>query len=58
MLYEVITRFADAGVRADVSPLGAGASGGSSLPLDPDASAARLSMASSFDNSMDSYNFV
>ncbi len=53
MLKRDFERFADAGVRADVSPLGAGASGGSSLPLDPDASAARLSMASSFDNSMD-----
>lgn len=37
----------------DVSPLGAGASGGSSLPLDAVASAELLGMTAVFDNSMD-----
>ncbi len=46
-------RFADAAKRIDVSPLGAGASGGSSLALDPSMSAELLGMASVFDNSMD-----
>ncbi len=36
-----------------VSPLGAGALAGSSLPLDPDAVAAELGFASAADNSMD-----
>ncbi len=35
------------------SPLGAGASAGSSLPLDPHATASGLGFASSFDNSLD-----
>ena len=39
--------------RADVSPLGAGALAGSSLPLDPDATAADLGFAKRFDNSLD-----
>jgi argininosuccinate lyase len=53
MLKRDIERFVDAGARIDVSPLGAGASGGSSLPLDPEASAELLGMAAVFDNSMD-----
>jgi argininosuccinate lyase len=39
--------------RADVSPLGAGALAGSSLPLDPDAVAADLGFARRFENSID-----
>ena len=39
--------------RLDVSPLGAGALAGSSLPLDPDAVAADLGFARRFDNSLD-----
>ncbi len=39
--------------RADVSPLGAGALAGSSLPLDPDSVAAELGFAHRFDNSLD-----
>jgi argininosuccinate lyase len=53
MLKRDIERFMDARTRIDVSPLGAGASGGSSLPLDPEASAEILGMAAVFDNSMD-----
>jgi argininosuccinate lyase len=53
MLKRDIERFSDAGKRIDVSPLGAGASGGSSLPLDAGASAEILGMAAVFDNSMD-----
>jgi argininosuccinate lyase len=39
--------------RLDVSPLGAGALAGSSLPLDPDATAADLGFANRFENSLD-----
>jgi argininosuccinate lyase len=39
--------------RLDVSPLGAGALAGSSLPLDPATTAAELGFARSFDNSLD-----
>ncbi|MBU3701641.1 MAG: argininosuccinate lyase, partial [Acidimicrobiia bacterium] len=39
--------------RLDVSPLGAGALAGSSLPLDPSATAADLGFAAVFDNSLD-----
>ncbi|MCX7621413.1 MAG: argininosuccinate lyase [Acidimicrobiales bacterium] len=39
--------------RADVAPLGAGALAGSSLPLDPAATAAELGFASVFRNSLD-----
>ncbi|MHB8467612.1 MAG: argininosuccinate lyase [Acidimicrobiales bacterium] len=39
--------------RLDVSPLGAGAAAGSSLPLDPDGVAADLGFNERFDNSMD-----
>jgi argininosuccinate lyase len=40
-------------VRADVSPLGAGALAGSSLALDPLGTAADLGFAAAFDNSLD-----
>jgi len=53
MLARDADRFTDAIARLDVSPLGAGASGGSSLPLDPVASASHLEMSGLFDNSMD-----
>jgi len=46
-------RVADARRRLDVSPLGAGALAGSSLPLDPGATAADLGFARRFDNSLD-----
>jgi len=46
-------RFQDAGRRADVSPLGAGAIAGSSFPLDPAATATTLGFAGAFDNAMD-----
>jgi argininosuccinate lyase len=46
-------RFRDATARIDVSPLGAGAGGGSALPLDPGVSADNLGMAGVFANSMD-----
>lgn len=46
-------RFADLAERLAVSPLGAGAGGGSSLPLDPARSAALLGMSAPFANSMD-----
>jgi argininosuccinate lyase len=39
--------------RLDVSPLGAGAAGGSSLPLRPDAVAGELGMSAIFENSID-----
>lgn len=46
-------RFADALERLDVSPLGAGALAGSSLPIDPAISAARMGFATTFANSLD-----
>ncbi len=46
-------RFEDAAARIDVSPLGAGASAGTSLPIDPEESARLLGMSSVFDNSLD-----
>jgi argininosuccinate lyase len=46
-------RFLDASRRIDVSPLGAGASAGTSLPIDPAESARLLGMPSTFDNSLD-----
>jgi argininosuccinate lyase len=46
-------RLQDAGRRADVSPLGAGALAGSSFPLDPAATATDLGFAAAFDNAMD-----
>ena len=46
-------RLAEARGRADVSPLGAGALAGSSLPLEPQRTAAELGFAAVFDNSLD-----
>jgi argininosuccinate lyase len=46
-------RFADAYKRADVSPLGAGALSGSSLPIDPQLSASLAGFSGVFDNSID-----
>ena len=46
-------RLSEARRRTDVSPLGAGALAGSSLPLDPAATAASLGFASVFENSLD-----
>jgi argininosuccinate lyase len=46
-------RLLDARRRLDVSPLGAGALAGSSLPIDPVANAERLGFASIFENSLD-----
>jgi argininosuccinate lyase len=46
-------RFRDAGRRADVCPLGAGAIAGSSFPLDPAATARDLGFAAAFGNAMD-----
>ncbi len=46
-------RFVDAAERLGVSPLGAGAGGGSSLPIDPERSAELLGMTGTFENSMD-----
>ena len=48
-----VERFRDALVRLDVSPLGAGALAGSSLPLDPDATTRLLGFAERFQNSLD-----
>lgn len=46
-------RLEDALERANVSPLGAGALAGSSLPLDPDGVAAELGFPRRFENSLD-----
>jgi argininosuccinate lyase len=51
--YRDIDRLEDARARMDVSPLGAGALAGSSLPLDPDRTAADLGFARRFENSLD-----
>jgi argininosuccinate lyase len=48
-----VERWHDTLRRTDVSPLGAGALAGSSLPLDPDAVAADLGFAARFENSLD-----
>jgi argininosuccinate lyase len=48
-----VDRIIDARRRLDVSPLGAGALAGSSLPLDPDGVAADLGFAARFENSLD-----
>ena len=48
-----LDRLLDARRRLDVSPLGAGALAGSSLPLDPDGVAAELGFAARFENSLD-----
>jgi argininosuccinate lyase len=48
-----VDRMASARRRLDVSPLGAGALAGSSLPLDPDWVAQELGFSSRFENSLD-----
>ena len=48
-----VERLKDARARLDVSPLGAGALAGSSLPLDPEMCAEDLGFAGVFDNSLD-----
>jgi argininosuccinate lyase len=48
-----VDRLLDCRRRLDVSPLGAGALAGSSLPLDPDATAGDLGFAGRFENSLD-----
>jgi argininosuccinate lyase len=48
-----VDRLCDAHRRTDVSPLGAGALAGSSLPLDPAGNAAALGFGSVFANSLD-----
>jgi len=48
-----VDRWRDALARADVSPLGAGALAGSSLPLDPESVRADLGFAHAFENSLD-----
>jgi len=48
-----VDRWLDALERVDVSPLGAGALAGSSLPLDPDHAARELGFAHRFENSLD-----
>jgi argininosuccinate lyase len=48
-----VDRWRDCLTRADVSPLGAGALAGSSLPLDPSFVAAELDFARPFHNSLD-----
>ncbi|HEX4866626.1 MAG TPA: argininosuccinate lyase [Acidimicrobiales bacterium] len=48
-----LDRLLDCRRRADVSPLGAGALAGSSIPLDPDGVAEDLGFAARFENSLD-----
>ncbi len=48
-----VDRLLDTRARADVSPLGAGALAGTSLPLDPAATATDLAFGSVFENSLD-----
>ena len=48
-----VDRLLDARRRLDVSPLGAGALAGSSLPLDPAANAIDLGFGAAFENSLD-----
>ena len=48
-----VDRLLDTVERLDVSPLGAGALAGSSLPLDPHGTAADLGFAATFENSLD-----
>ncbi|MEZ5261497.1 MAG: argininosuccinate lyase [Acidimicrobiales bacterium] len=52
-LFRDVDRLLDCRRRADVSPLGAGALAGSSLPLDPRFTANELDFARVFDNSLD-----
>jgi argininosuccinate lyase len=53
MLLRDADRFVEARERIDVSPLGAGASAGSALPLRPDLVAENLGFHASFGNSLD-----
>jgi len=53
MLLRDAERFVDAVGRIAVSPLGAGASAGSSLPLDPEVVARELDLPAVFENSLD-----
>lgn len=53
MLRRDADRFQDALRRMDVSPLGAGAAAGSSLPLDPASVARELGFGAAFQNSLD-----
>jgi argininosuccinate lyase len=46
-------RFSEVRKRLNVSPLGAGAAAGSSLPIDPSITAATLGFESAFDNTID-----
>ena len=48
-----VDRLVDCRRRLDVSPLGAGALAGSSLPLEPDATAHDMGFSGTFDNSLD-----
>jgi len=48
-----VDRLFDTLRRLDVSPLGAGALAGSSLPIDPEATAADLGFSAAFENSLD-----
>ncbi|HEX2048702.1 MAG TPA: argininosuccinate lyase [Acidimicrobiales bacterium] len=48
-----VDRLVDTRRRLDVSPLGAGALAGSSLPLDPPATAVDLGFSAAFENSLD-----
>ena len=48
-----VDRLADCRARVDVSPLGAGALAGSSLPLDPDLTARDAGFSARFENSLD-----
>jgi argininosuccinate lyase len=53
MLLRDRERFADAAARIAVSPLGAGAGGGSTLPLRPEAAATEVGFDAVFTNSLD-----
>jgi argininosuccinate lyase len=53
MLLRDVDRLAEARERIDISPLGAGASAGSALPLDPEFVAERLGFCGTFGNSLD-----
>ncbi|MGH9026432.1 MAG: argininosuccinate lyase, partial [Acidimicrobiia bacterium] len=53
MLGRDVDRWHDALHRAEVSPLGAGALAGTSLPIDPDATASALGFRERFHNSLD-----
>ncbi len=53
MALRSVDRFAGSRARLDVSPLGAGASSGTSLAIDPEESASLLGFANVFENSLD-----